>query len=94
MQNRVFVSAVIAFEFSDLNRRGRFSMDIPLAELMDDLGADLLDMPAAAWKIGTLLPPIHRDPVDRMLIAHALHADLTVVTADATIRTYPVPTFW
>jgi PIN domain nuclease of toxin-antitoxin system len=36
----------------------------------------------------------HGDPVDRMLIAHALHAGLTLVTADETIRRYPVPTIW
>lgn len=40
------------------------------------------------------LPPIHRDPFDRMLIAQALTLNLTLVTADRIVRSYPVPTFW
>jgi len=40
------------------------------------------------------LPPIHRDPFDRMLVAQALTLDLTLITADRIVRRYPVPTFW
>lgn len=36
----------------------------------------------------------HGDPVDRMLIAHAIHADLTLVTADGLMRRYPVKSLW
>ena len=88
------VSAVTAYEFADLNRRGRFGADLPLADLLGRLDAAVLDYPAAAWLIATDLPPIHLDPVDRMLVAHAIHADLTIATADATIRRYPVRTIW
>jgi PIN domain nuclease of toxin-antitoxin system len=35
------------------------------------------------------LPPVHRDPFDRMLIAQALTHDLTIVTADPHIPQYP-----
>jgi PIN domain nuclease of toxin-antitoxin system len=37
------------------------------------------------------LPPIHRDPFDRMLVAQARCADLTLVTRDADIQKYDVP---
>lgn len=37
------------------------------------------------------LPPIHRDPFDRMLICQALQHDLTVVTVDNALASYPVP---
>ena len=40
------------------------------------------------------LPSFHRDPFDRMLVCQALHADLTLVTSDATIERYPVKTVW
>ncbi len=36
------------------------------------------------------LPPLHRDPFDRMLICQALQHDLTIATVDAAIRAYPV----
>ncbi|MEW2385068.1 type II toxin-antitoxin system VapC family toxin [Micromonospora sp. NPDC047707] len=37
------------------------------------------------------LPPIHRDPFDRMLIAQARHAGLTLATRDVRIQKYDVP---
>lgn len=36
------------------------------------------------------LPPLHRDPFDRLLICQALEHDLTIVTVDKAIRAYPV----
>jgi PIN domain nuclease of toxin-antitoxin system len=84
------ISAVVAYEFADLSRRGRFGADLDLDEILTLLSANILDYPAPAWRIAAGLPDIHRDPVDRMLIAHALCADMTLVTADATMRRYPV----
>jgi PIN domain nuclease of toxin-antitoxin system len=37
------------------------------------------------------LPPHHRDPFDRMLVAQARLEGLTLATADANIRRYDVP---
>lgn len=90
----LFVSSVTAYEFADLNRRGRFDADLSLDAILTALYAALLDYPAEAYRIVPLLPPLHRDPVDRMLVAHAIHADLTLVTADATARKYPVRSIW
>ena len=36
------------------------------------------------------LPPLHRDPFDRMLICQALQNGLTVATVDSAVRAYPV----
>lgn len=36
------------------------------------------------------LPPLHRDPFDRMLIAQALQHNLIVLTVDDAIRAYGV----
>ena len=36
------------------------------------------------------LPPLHRDPFDRMLICQALQYGLTIATADAAVRAYSV----
>ncbi len=40
------------------------------------------------------LPDHHRDPFDRLLIAQAMHENLTIVTGDETIARYPVPVLW
>src|ERR1017187_9530279 len=37
------------------------------------------------------LPPIHKDPFDRILIAQAMVEGITLLTADATIAQYPGP---
>jgi len=37
----------------------------------------------------TQLPPIHRDPFDRIIIATALQHGMTILTKDRTIPTYP-----
>jgi PIN domain nuclease of toxin-antitoxin system len=36
------------------------------------------------------LPPLHRDPFDRMLICQAIEHGLTLVTVDPAIRAYSV----
>ncbi len=36
------------------------------------------------------LPPLHRDPFDRMLICQALEHDMIIVTVDDAIRSYQV----
>jgi PIN domain nuclease of toxin-antitoxin system len=37
------------------------------------------------------LPPIHKDPFDRLLIAQAMIEGITLLTADAEIAQYPGP---
>ena len=39
------------------------------------------------------LPPIHKDPFDRMLVAQARVEGLTLVTADPVLSRYDVPIF-
>lgn len=41
------------------------------------------------WTPGTL-PHHHRDPFDRMLIAQAIHDNMTLVSADKIFTQYPV----
>jgi PIN domain nuclease of toxin-antitoxin system len=94
VSNECFTSAVVAFEFVDLERRGRFPPGVHFTNLRDLLGLEVLDFPADAWRIIDSLPQLHRDPVDRMLIAHAIHSDMTLITSDAVMRSYPVKSIW
>ena len=89
-ESELFVSAVTAFEFADLQKRGRFAMTEPLSDFADLMGLQFIDFPGACWTLAASLPDIHRDPVDRMLVAHALARDMTLVTADEMMRRYPV----
>lgn len=38
-----------------------------------------------------VLPPLHRDPFDRLLVAQALAEGVTLVTSDAQVARYPGP---
>ena len=37
------------------------------------------------------LPPLHRDPFDRLLVAQAIVEGMLLVTSDATVARYPGP---
>ena len=58
------------------------------------LGFEVVAFSSDLWTMAGALPPIHGDPVDRMLIAHAISLDDILITADKTIRRYPVRTLW
>ena len=52
---------------------------------------DLETLPIREEHVSELnrLPDIHKDPFDRMLIAQARTEDMSLVTCDALIRSYP-----
>jgi PIN domain nuclease of toxin-antitoxin system len=40
------------------------------------------------------LPPVHKDPFDRVIAADALHRDLRVVSPDAPFELYGCTIIW
>jgi len=62
---------------------------------MEQLGVkELLDVTPRHVYALLVLPPLHKDPFDRLLVAQAMSEDLTLLTADAVIRGYPLKTAW
>lgn len=57
-------------------------------ETLDALGLQILPYRAGHVAAVYQLPPIHRDPFDRALIAQATVEDLTLVTTDGDIPNY------
>jgi PIN domain nuclease of toxin-antitoxin system len=49
--------------------------------------------PTHIYALATL-PPHHKDPFDRLLIAQAEAERLALVTADSTFATYGATTLW
>jgi PIN domain nuclease of toxin-antitoxin system len=90
----LFISAITAYEYTDLCACGRLPRAPTIDSLRSDFSFELLAFPLDAWRIAAELPDIHRDPIDRMLVAHAIYADLTLVSADAQVRQYPVRSLW
>jgi PIN domain nuclease of toxin-antitoxin system len=52
-----------------------------------------VELPITAEHAGAVagLPPIHKDPFDRLLIAQATIEGITLITADARLGGYPGP---
>ncbi len=90
----ILISSVVAYEFEDLNRRGRFDAFLDLSQIVEVLEGEVVDYPADCATIAGLLPSHHLDPVDRMLIAHAMQFDIPIVTGDGKIPHYPVRIIW
>ena len=87
-ENEVFVSAASAWEISV--KRASRKLDAPFdiaSALARNHFAELPIEVAHAVAAGEL-PPHHRDPFDRMLVAQAQLDDLTIVADDAEIAKY------
>ena len=50
-----------------------------------------LSLDAASVQHLASLPPLHRDPFDRMLVCQAIEHQFTIVTIDDVFRAYPAP---
>ncbi len=89
---RVFVSSLSAWETSIKHAAGRWP---EVGELLDDYNATLvgyafLELPlqSQAALLAGKLPPLHKDPFDRGLIAQAVMHRLTLVSQDPLIHAY------
>lgn len=96
--NLLFVSVVSPLEMQIKVNLGKLKLTASPASLLQselDRGAFTL-LPITLAHIDALsgLPDHHRDPFDRLLIAQAIHENLSIVTGDAKIAMYPVPTLW
>jgi len=91
---RVSISVVSAWEHE--LKRAKHPKELPFSflELIAGSGFQTLDFPFDCHLHAYSLPPIHRDPFDRMLVAHALSCGLVLVTADTVVSRYPVKTLW
>jgi PIN domain nuclease of toxin-antitoxin system len=88
-----YYSAASIWEIAIKHSLGRKDFRIDLAALLAALPRmGLVELPiTAAHAAGvTRLPPIHRDPFDRLLIAQSIAEPLTLVTNDAILERYRV----
>lgn len=90
----VGVLSVSAFEIGLKYRAGKLQLPTPpsdwWAAAVEHHSLDVIPLGARVSIRATELPPIHRDPVDRFIIAAALAETAPVVTADARFAEYGV----
>ncbi len=88
----VYVSSVSVWELSIKKASGKLTLPEDLTDWIERSGLSDLPISLVHTDLAGRLPPIHRDPFDRMLIAQALTEKLTLVTRDGLIRKYDVST--
>jgi PIN domain nuclease of toxin-antitoxin system len=92
--NELFLSAASAWEIAIKYSAGRLRLPIEPAEFVRSRLAASETVALAVQHYHALqvvhLPPHHRDPFDRLLIAQAQVEALTIMTADPSFRRYDV----
>ena len=93
-QNSLQFSAASLWEIAIKNGLGRsdFKVDPRLLRrgLIDNGYGELPVISAHAVAVDSL-PPIHKDPFDRILVAQATVEGIALLTADAVVAQYPGP---
>jgi PIN domain nuclease of toxin-antitoxin system len=93
-ENELFFSVASLWEIVIKCGLGRedFKVDPRILRrgLLDNGYSELPILSEHAVAIGAL-PPIHKDPFDRLLVAQAIVEGITLLTADAHVAEYPGP---
>jgi PIN domain nuclease of toxin-antitoxin system len=97
-KSELFFSAASTWEIAIKFAAGKLRLPRPPASLVGEwLAEDRLSalpiLHAHALHAGEL-PPHHRDPFDRLLVAQARIEGLTLLTADRRLAKYDVPIHW
>ena len=88
--NDVLASAATIWELEAKRVAGRLEAPDDLLEALEAVQIDPLPVTAADAVDAARLPPHHKDPFDRMLVAQARRLDAVVVTRVRAIARYEV----
>ena len=93
-ENQLHISAATAWEIATKATVGRLRLPVAAEDWLTDARrlVDVTQLPitfAHAARAG-MLPRLHRDPFDRMLVAQAQLEGLTLITSDAQVAAYDI----
>lgn len=95
--NEVYLSVASVWEAVIKYHLGKLPLPAPPAEYLprqrDAHGIASLPVDEGAMSHLASLPPLHRDPFDRLLLAQSLQHGLMFATADPDLAAYPVRLF-
>jgi len=97
-ENQVFLSAVSMWEIVLKAKAGKLHVEGSVAKVLEEQMrqariSPLAIQPAHVLRVAAL-PPIHKDPFDRLLVAQAQAENLALVSGDPEIRRYTVQVIW
>ena len=87
-ENTVFVSAVSLWEIWLKQSLGKLRLPLNFTERLAAESFESLPLLASHPRQVSLLPWLHRDPFDRMLVAQAQVEKLVLLTADEALTAY------
>lgn len=93
-ENEVYLSVASIWEAVIKHQLGKLPLPKPAESYLPSQRErhQISSLPIDEASIAHLakLPPLHRDPFDRMLICQALRHGMTIATVDSAVRAYPV----
>jgi PIN domain nuclease of toxin-antitoxin system len=97
-RNALMVSAASAWEIAIKVRLGRLPTAADLvadfAGYLEREGFELVSISAEHGIRAGLLPGLHKDPFDRMLIAQAQAENMPIITNEAVFESYDIRCLW
>jgi PIN domain nuclease of toxin-antitoxin system len=97
-ENEIYLSPVSFWEIVVKNALGRLPLPVPVKDFVPRYRKlhGIAELPLQEEAVAHLshLPPIHKDPFDRMLICQSIAHSLPLLTPDPLISQYPVRTLW
>ena len=93
-RNDLFFSAASLWEITIKSTLGREDFQVePRVLRRNLLDNGYAELPVTSQHAVSIdgLPPLHKDPFDRLLLAQALSEGITLVTGDARLARYPGP---
>jgi PIN domain nuclease of toxin-antitoxin system len=96
--NDVYLSVVSAWEIALKNAMGRLPLPEPAGQFVPAErrrhAIDALELDEESALHLARLPPLHRDPFDRMLVCQAIVHGLVILGPDPLITQYPIRATW
>ena len=90
----LFLSVASIWETEMKIAIGKLRLPLSIMEGVATLGLTVLRILDRDALVAARLPLHHRDPFDRMIVAHAINHGLTLVTSDRMLGAYQVPVIW
>ena len=96
--HEVYVSTVSIWEISVKHHLGKLPLPQPPERFLPEQRKrhGFLSLPIDEASVLQLhrLPPLHKDPFDRLLVCQAIEHGMTLLTPDRLIAQYPVRISW
>lgn len=92
--NTLVLSVASVWEMQIKQQLGKLTLRLPLSQLIHEQqetnGVEVLPVTLEHALALETLPPLHKDPFDRLLIAQANSENIVLLTVDPIFKKYPV----